>query len=270
MSLSQIDPLIIILGMSWFIILVQAILQWHTISAFTKLLLAQGAAPSPPIAAPVPIPVVPTPTPGPAPAPLPQPAPAPRPEPPPPPAPSSYAYMWANMRVLPQHQATVDRDARTILAKKSTYQGIEAQNGVPWYVIGLLDMMESGGGADSHLHNGDPLRGRTIHVPAGRPPPPEEPPFTFEQSALDALAYEGFDRIKDWSISGIAGALERYNGMGYHARGVPSPYLWSFSNQYTSGKYVADHVYDPSAVSQQAGAMPILQTLATLDNSIKL
>jgi len=43
---------------------------------------------------------------------------------------------------------------------------------------------------------------------------------------------------------------------------VKSPYLWSFSNHYLKGKYVADGKWDPNAVSQQAGAMVILRRLA--------
>ena len=43
--------------------------------------------------------------------------------------------------------------------------------------------------------------------------------------------------------------LERYNGFGYRDRRpqVLSPYLWSFSNHYSRGKYVADGRFsDPS------------------------
>jgi lysozyme family protein len=193
----------------------------------------------------------------------------------PPKIPNEYDKMWAAMQILPAHQAVIDRDAAKILQHKADYQVASAQSTVPWFVIGLIDMMEAGGGCDAHLHNGDPLKGRTIHVPAGRPPAPLEPPFTWLQSALDALKFEDFDQIP-WGrgtnslVSTIAAALERYNGMGYHAMGVPSPYLWSFSNQYTKGKFVADHKYDANAVSEQAGAMTILKSLMGQDSSIIL
>jgi lysozyme family protein len=217
--------------------------------------------------------VVPAPVPPSAPKPAPAPAPTPpvaHPAPLPPKSPTEYDRMWSAMQVLPQHQAGIDRDAQKIFANKARYEGVAQQTGVPWFVIGLVDQMEAGAGCKAHLHNGDPLDGRTIHVPAGRPPAPLEPPFTWEQSALDALHYEKFDQVKDWSLSGVASALERYNGMGYHNKGVPSPYLWSFSNQYHSGKFVADHVFDPNAVSEQAGAMTILKALLALDPSIQL
>jgi peptidoglycan hydrolase-like protein with peptidoglycan-binding domain len=43
---------------------------------------------------------------------------------------------------------------------------------------------------------------------------------------------------------------------------VPSPYLWSFSNHYTRGKYVADGRFSPTAVSQQVGAAVLLKQLS--------
>ena len=43
--------------------------------------------------------------------------------------------------------------------------------------------------------------------------------------------------------------------------GVPTPYLWSFSNMYVKGKYVADHKFDPNAVSAQCGSALMLKSL---------
>ena len=54
------------------------------------------------------------------------------------------------------------------------------------------------------------------------------------------------------------------NGFGYRRfhSGVLSPYLWSYSNHYTSGKYVADGTFDPDAVSKQCGSAVILRRMA--------
>jgi lysozyme family protein len=266
--LSKADLLIVFIGM--------AVLQWYALStvrgsntenlSLTQMLaqLLAGREPVPPKGAPI-APLAPVPPVAP-----PQKQPAPEPAQLPPKPATEYDRMWTAMQILPAHQAVIDRDAAKILVNKVQYEGVSQQNGVPWFVIGLIDQMEAGGGCKAHLHNGDPLSGRTIHVPAGRPPAPAEPPFTWEQSALDALQYEGFDKIKAWPLAAIAGALEKYNGMGYHNKGVPSPYLWSFSNQYKSGKFVKDHVYDPNAVSEQAGAMPILKALTAQDPSINV
>jgi lysozyme family protein len=55
--------------------------------------------------------------------------------------------------------------------------------------------------------------------------------------------------------------LEGYNGFGYRRRGVPTPYLWSFSNIYESGKFVLDGKFDPNAVSKQCGAALMLKAV---------
>jgi lysozyme family protein len=44
-------------------------------------------------------------------------------------------------------------------------------------------------------------------------------------------------------------------------RGVPTPYLWSYSNLYENGKFVADGRFDPEAVSKQCGAAPMLKAV---------
>ena len=52
--------------------------------------------------------------------------------------------------------------------------------------------------------------------------------------------------------------LERYNGLGYRNRGLPSPYLWSLSGHYERGKFVADGKFDSEAESKQCGgATPV-------------
>ena len=60
--------------------------------------------------------------------------------------------------------------------------------------------------------------------------------------------------------------LEAYNGWGYrdHHPDVNSPYLWSFSNHYKSGKYVADGTFSATAVSAQCGAAVLLKRLTQL------
>jgi lysozyme family protein len=68
---------------------------------------------------------------------------------------------------------------------------------VPWELIAALHEREAGGSFKGHLHNGDPLTGRTYHVPAGRPAK-GSPPFTWEASAIDALtmAPHSLDQVK--------------------------------------------------------------------------
>jgi lysozyme family protein len=56
----------------------------------------------------------------------------------------------------------------------------------------------------------------------------------------------------------MATYAEFYNGLGYQMRGQPSPYVFSGTNQYKSGKYVADGKYDSKTVDRQMGVMGLI------------
>lgn len=179
-----------------------------------------------------------------------------------------YAALWASMTVTPEKRTTVGAHARKILAHKADYDLVEQETGVPWYVVGIIHALEANGSFKCHLHNGDPLTARTRQVPKGRPIDGSAP-FSWRESAVDALCYDGLDKISDWSIPRIAYALEKYNGMGTRSKGIHTPYLWSFTNHYCQGKYIADGVWSASAVSEQCGAMPILAEIMKLDKTVK-
>ena len=49
--------------------------------------------------------------------------------------------------------------------------------------------------------------------------------------------------------------------MGYANKGIPSPYVWAGTSNYSSGKYIADGVFDSSYVDQQLGVAVMLQAL---------
>lgn len=127
---------------------------------------------------------------------------------------------------------------------------------VPWYFIAVAHYRESNADFNTYLGNGQPLSKKTTIVPKGRGP------FkTWEAGAYDALVncapYAA--RNTDWSIGGTLAKLEEYNGLGYSNKGVPSPYIWAGTDQYTSGKYVSDGKYDPDTVDSQLGCAGILK-----------
>lgn len=168
--------------------------------------------------------------------------------------------------------ADIEKAAKTILANKATYQQIVQGSKIPWYFVGLVHMLESSFNFSKHLHNGDPLTGRTFQVPAGRPiaPPANGKSYTFIESAKDALGMPGkeFFSKTDWSLPRILYRLEAFNGFGYRGKGINSPYLWSDSNHYTKGKYVRDGVYSADAVSQQTGSAVVLKRLSQLSKEV--
>jgi lysozyme family protein len=147
-----------------------------------------------------------------------------------------------------------------VLRSRTIYTSVGTPLGIPWYFVGLLHGMEASFNFGTHLHNGDPLAARTVHVPKGRPTM-GNPPFTWSDSATDALTFEDFANQADWTLPRVLYRIEAFNGFGYRRNGIRTPYLWSFSNLYTRGKYVADGVFDPNAVSNQAGAAVVLKQL---------
>ena len=159
--------------------------------------------------------------------------------------------MFATCQVRRERWDEVNRIVDATLRYRPIYEQVRAI-GVPWWFVGAVHLLESGADFTTHLHNGDPLTARTVHVPAGRPVD-GDPPFTWQESAIDAMRYKSLDREKDWSIPAALDHLEHYNGLGYRRRGLVSPYLWSFSNHYDKGKFIADGTYSPTAVSQQCG-----------------
>ncbi len=171
-----------------------------------------------------------------------------------------YEAKFATCTVKPDFRDDAEGVITRIMKHRGRYEAVATQTNVPWHVIAVIHNLECSGRFDCHLHNGDPLRRRTVNVPAGRPVK-GTPPFTWEASAVDALTYDGFTAWRDWTVGGTLYKLEGYNGMGYRKGGIPSPYLWSGSQHYTRGKYVADGKFDPKAVSSQLGAAVVLRRM---------
>jgi lysozyme family protein len=180
---------------------------------------------------------------------------------------AEYDAWFQTLTIRLAQQGKVDWHVAQLLKHQSRYQAVSPQVGVPWAIIGVLHAVECGFSFTGHLHNGNPLTSRTRRVPPGRPQT-GTPPFSWEASAIDALTMEGLPAITHWSIPQMLYVLEKYNGFGYRQQGLPTPYLWSFSNLYQQGKFVADGHFDPAAISQQYGAAVMLKAL--IDHHIAL
>ena len=108
---------------------------------------------------------------------------------------SEYQTLFDSCLIRPERLAAVNSTAASIAANKPRYQTVGEPLGVAWYVVGLIHAMEASLNFATHLHNGDPLTDRTTHVPPGRPQT-GRPPFTWEESATDALTMQGLPK---WS-----------------------------------------------------------------------
>lgn len=176
-----------------------------------------------------------------------------------------YERLFNTCVVRAEKIAEVARILGQIDANRSRYKAVESSLGIPWFFTAVVHNMEASLSFKGHLHNGDSLRARTFNVPENRPKT-GEPPFSWEESAADALIMKRLSAETDWSLAGTLYQLERYNGWGYRSfhPEVPSPYLWSYSTHYSRGKYVADGTWSDTAHSAQCGAAVLLRRLAEL------
>lgn len=173
-----------------------------------------------------------------------------------------YQQMFGACKVVPAQAGVVAWHRMMLLKGRARYEQVAAATGIPWWFVGIIHGMEGSFSFTTHLHNGDPLTARTVQVPRGHPKT-GEPPFTWRESAIDALTLEGFGGSADWSVAHALYRWEAYNGWGYRRAGIdiPTPYLWSFSSLYTKGKFVRDGVFNRNAVSKQCGAAVMLKAL---------
>lgn len=180
--------------------------------------------------------------------------------------PEYHAY-WLNAKIPPQNDAKVTQVVGKVLANKARYESVAAaiNPAMDWRFVGILHFMESSCNFKRHLHNGDPLTGRTYRVPKNRPeaPPANGHTYTWEESAIDALTVGSHDMrgVTDWSVENMLFMMERYNGFGYRYKAILSAYLWSLSTVAMRGRYVADHKFDPNAVQTRCGCVVIMKGL---------
>jgi lysozyme family protein len=187
---------------------------------------------------------------------------------------SEYWTLFLECKVKQDKMAELKQIVTQITTNRTRYQTVSGALGtMPWWFVAVIQSLESGLRFDTHLHNGDRLTGRTTHVPAGRPAanpranptvaPSKTNPYTWEESADDAMRWHNFNTWSDWSIVGTLYKLESYNGWGYrmYHSTVLSPYLWSYTDYYTKGKYGSDGNWDANLVSDQAGAGAIMRVM---------
>lgn len=175
-----------------------------------------------------------------------------------------YTRRWHDAKLDTDRVSEVDSVVSKILANQERYEAIVAHvHTMPWWFAACLHYRESSLNFTRHMHNGDRLTGRTVQVPAGRPPAPANgKSYTFEESAIDAFTMPGkdFEKIEVWDIVEVSFRGELYNGFGYRSHGgEPTPYLYAGTNQSDeTGKFIADGKFSSSAREGQLGLIAIM------------
>ncbi|CAN5633962.1 hypothetical protein BH10BAC3_BH10BAC3_12710 [soil metagenome] len=169
--------------------------------------------------------------------------------------------------------------------EKVRYENVAKSTGIPWYFIGILHYMESGGKFNVNMEDGKPLanlkpsmeNGKTVFILTQSKSPrkskttkaPNTPdssvaqktPVTWEESTAQYLNLSWLSKWYDWSIPGVLYCFEKFNGFGYRKNGIFSPYVWGGSNIYRKGQFTSGANYDPNLVSPLIGAGVILKVM---------
>jgi lysozyme family protein len=148
---------------------------------------------------------------------------------------------------------------------KTRYQAVSALTNMPAELIAAIHWREGSGNFNTYLHQGDPLGRPAVNWPSNIPVF-----HVWEDAAVHALNMKDSLReqleidaaTQDATV--LATYAEAYNGLGYHYKDKASPYVFSGTSEYSSGKYVADGIYRASTVDQQLGVMPMLGAIGGL------
>src|SRR6266571_3989765 len=106
---------------------------------------------------------------------------------------------WSSCVVQPDKEEAFAIVARRLAAPqfKLAYQQVEADTGVPWFVVAVIHEREASQRWDRSIAQGDPWNAVSRHVPKGRGP------FrSFQEAARDALVNcaPKAARWTDWSM----------------------------------------------------------------------
>lgn len=172
-----------------------------------------------------------------------------------------YGALFSSVTMRSAYSDKIAWYVDVVTKSRDRYEKVANELKVPWYFIAAVHGLEASFNFRAHLHNGDfPLTQRTRQVPVGRPLV-WLPPDDWASSAKDAIRLLGFANQSDWSLAHTLYRLEAFNGFGYRKQGVPTPYLWCFSNHYERGKFVSDGRWSATAQSHQCGSAVLLRAL---------
>lgn len=171
--------------------------------------------------------------------------------------------LWSSCEIDESHNHDVEHCSNFIMDNKDKYLAVASDLHMPFYVIGCLHYRESSFNFDTFLANGDPLFKdgvglKTTHVPQGLGP------FeNWEQAAKASILFRWPHILTmHWDIMNTIQNLTSWNGWGSEMwHDTNSPYVWSFTNKYTSGKYASDGQWDSNLVDAQPGCAAILLSL---------
>ncbi len=151
-------------------------------------------------------------------------------------------------------------------ARRARYEEVARRAGLPAPLVAAIHWRESTGDFNTYLHQGDRLGRPAVHVPR------DIPVFhDWTEAAVHALDMKSTLReamritTQTTDLAALATYAEHYNGLGYHYRGRPSPYVFSGTDQYSRGKFVRDGVYSSRTRDRQLGVVAMIQYIRAME-----
>lgn len=183
---------------------------------------------------------------------------------------SEYESWVANVRPLPGRVHEIDQVALRLTRQDNLahYASVFAKIGVPQVVQATICEREDGNDFTKSPAQGDPWNRVSTHVPRGIGP------FkSWEESAI--YSWTVCDRLNvlsvpEWTLPYFCFKMEGYNGTGYRAHGLRTPYVVGGTNLQQPGKYTSDGSFDPNHMDAQLGALPVAMRMIELVPSLAL
>lgn len=178
-----------------------------------------------------------------------------------------YANLLARMHITRQSEATIIAGKLLQFVKEGKYAEVADKLGIPQLFIATSFEREAASNFRLSPAQGDPWNEVSRHVPKGL-----GPYQSWSTSALAAYTLERLDKIgrENWTWTRLCYEGELFNGFGYRAHGVHTPYDWSGTNNYARGKFTGDHRFDLSVADQQLGIIPVARIMASTMPEIDL
>ena len=174
-----------------------------------------------------------------------------------------------NQSLSQEQQFAMRKFVQNYQANKARYEAVAEKTDMPPELIAALHWRESTGNFGTYLHQGDPLGKPARRIPNNIPVFHD-----WESAAIHAINLKkgiqqrfGITKATGQSDpAALSTYAEYYNGKGYFNKSRPSPYVFSGTSSYQSGKYVADGKYDPNAVDRQLGVYSMLSNLWSVNS----
>jgi lysozyme family protein len=174
-----------------------------------------------------------------------------------------------NQALSQEQQFAMRKFVQNYQANKARYEAVAEKTDMPPELIAALHWRESTGNFGTYLHQGDPLGKPARNIPNNIPVFHD-----WESAAIHAINLKkgiqqrfGITKATGQSDpAALSTYAEYYNGKGYFNKSRPSPYVFSGTSSYQSGKYVADGKYDPNAVDRQLGVYSMLSNLWSVNS----